>query len=109
VTKGRIRALIAWAEQHGADAQLCLDASDEYLDLIDRPAPDRRLAATFDRARRIEALRARGIPRADICTRLRITPRQHDRARAVLRDFGGTEPKDLPAVTAAGVPNCPDT
>jgi hypothetical protein len=82
----RLRALIEWAEQHGAPERLCAAASREFLDLIDRPEADRRRVATLERGRRIERLRRDGLPRALILERLSISRHQYKRARRVVRE-----------------------
>jgi hypothetical protein len=91
-----LRALLSWAERAGAPEHLQSAAARELVALVDRAPPDRRRTMTLERGRRIEALRAQGVSRADICTRLRLTPRQHDRARAVLRDCGSSDAGDFP-------------
>jgi hypothetical protein len=54
------------------------EAARELVDLIDSPAPDRRRLVTYHRARQIDKLRADGLKRHAICTRLGITVHQYD-------------------------------
>lgn len=80
-----LRHLIDEATRAGVDPRVQRDAARELIDLID--SADTRRLTTAARAHDIADLRARGLTRATICERLRLTQHQYDHAMRTVRDM----------------------